>query len=137
MKRLPPHCFLFWACAMLASASRPSVAADPAAADLVIRHAHIITVDPQFSLAEAIAVRGERILAVGNNQEISRLIGPKTRVIEANGKTIMPGLYDSHVHSYRAAVSEFGAPMPVLNSLAEAFQHIREQTAEQPTGSWI
>src|SRR5207245_4052879 len=96
-----------------------------------------ITVDSQFAQAEAIAVRGDRILAVGNNQEISRFIGPKTRVIEANGKTVLPGLYDSHVHSYRASVSEFGAPMPVLNSLAEAFGYLREQAAKQPPGSWI
>src|SRR5438105_2795584 len=106
-------------------------------ADLIIRNAKVITVDPQFSIAQAVAIRGEKVLAVGNNRQISDFKGPNTRVIEAEGKTVMPGLYDSHVHSYRASVSEFGAPMPVLNSLAEAFAYIRRQAAKQPPGSWI
>src|SRR5438094_6272412 len=105
--------------------------------DFIIRNANLVTVDARFSLAEAVAVTGDRILAVGNNQEISRFAGPNTRVIDAKGRTVLPGLYDSHVHSYRASVSEFGAPMPVLKSLADAFQYIRRQAASLPPGSWV
>src|SRR5258706_11524913 len=119
--------FSGWACASAA----------PAPADLVIRNANVITVDTHFTQAEAVAVAGDKILIVGNNQEISHLIGPNTRVIDAKGKTVLPGLCDSHVHSYRASVSEFGAPMPVLNSLAEAFDYLRQQAARQAPGSWI
>jgi len=92
-------------------------------ADLVIRNANVITVDSHFSQAEAVAVAGDKILLVGDDREISRLVGPNTRVIDAKGMTVLPGLCDSHVHSYRASVSEFGAPMPILNSLAEAFRY--------------
>src|SRR5689334_12051856 len=81
-------------------------------ADLIIRNANIITVDPQFSLVQAIAIKGDKIQVVGSDKEISLFAGPQTRVIDAKGKTVLPGLYDSHVHSYRASVSEFGAPMP-------------------------
>src|SRR5437667_87107 len=113
------------------------MAEHPARADLVIRNAKIITVDPQFSIAEALAIQGEKIIVVGSEKVVAPLVGPSTRILDAKGKTILPGLYDSHVHSYRAAVSEFGAPMPVLNSLAQAFQYIRRQAVEQSPGSWI
>src|SRR2546423_965422 len=115
--------------------SRASTALPPAA--IVIRNANIITVDTHFSRAQALAIDGDKIRAVGDDREISRFIGPKTHVIDAKGKTVLPGLYDSHVHSYKASVSEFGAPMPVLNSLAEAFNYIRRQAASQTAGSWI
>ncbi|MSU56928.1 MAG: amidohydrolase [Pedosphaera sp.] len=105
--------------------------------DFVITNANVITVDKNFSRAEALAVRGDKIIAVGRNQKISPLIGASTRVLDARGKTVLPGLIDSHVHSYRAALSEFGEPKPVLTSLAQAFDHIREQAAKIPAGGWI
>jgi hypothetical protein len=106
-------------------------------ADLVIRNAQILTVDSHFSRAEALAVRDGRILAVGSNRDIAPLISTNTRVIEGQGRTVLPGLIDSHVHSYRASVSEFNAPIPVLKSLAEAFRYIRAQANNRPAGSWI
>jgi len=125
------------ACALAFLAAGSCALAAPTPADVVIRNANVITVDTHFSQAEALAVHGDRILVVGDNQEISPLIGPTTRVIDAKGNTVLPGLYDSHVHSYRASVSEFGAPMPVLTSLAEAFDYIRQEAARQAPGSWI
>ena len=106
-------------------------------AELVIQHARVLTVDSKFSQAEALAVRGGRLVAVGSNRQVAALIGPETRVIDAHGKMVLPGLGDSHVHSYRASVSEFSAPLPALKSLAEAFQYIRQRVASQPRGSWI
>ena len=123
--------------ATLARASFAEGAAPLGPADFVIRNAKVITVDEHFSTADAIAIGGEKILAVGNNREISRFIGSNTRVIEGNGKTVLPGLGDSHVHSYKASVSEFGGAMPVLTSLTEAFHYIRERVASQPPGTWI
>ncbi len=106
-------------------------------AEWVIQHARILTVDSKFSQAEALAVRGGRLVAVGSNRQVAALIGPETRIIDAHGKMVLPGLGDSHVHSYRASVSEFSAPLPALKSLAEAFQYIRQRVASQPSGSWI
>ncbi len=105
--------------------------------NLVITNANVITVDANFSRAEAVAVWGDSLLKVGSNRQIAPFIGPQTRVIDAHGKTVMPGLCDSHVHSYRASVSEFSARQPALTSLAEAFQYIRQRAASQPPGSWI
>ena len=106
-------------------------------ANLIITNANVLTVDSHFSRAEAVALREDRIVFVGSNREVERYAGPATRAIDARGKTVLSGLCDSHVHSYRAAVSEFGARMPVLTSLAQAFAYVREQAATQPRGSWI
>jgi predicted amidohydrolase YtcJ len=121
----------------LAMAHELVAAENATVADIVIRNAQILTVDSHFSHAEAIAVRGGRILAVGSNRDIARFIATGTRVVDAGGKMVLPGLIDSHVHSYRASVSEFNAPMPVLKSLSEAFQYIRSQVTNRPAGSWI
>ncbi len=106
-------------------------------ADFVITNAAVITVDGHFSRAQALAVRGEYIVAVGSNSAIAPLIGAATRVVDGQGKMVLPGLCDSHIHSYKASVSELNGPQPVLKSLAGAFQLIRQKAASQSPGSWI
>jgi predicted amidohydrolase YtcJ len=108
-----------------------------AQAETIIRNANILTIDPQFSKAKALAIANGRILAVGTDNQIETFRGPGTKIIDAAGKTVLPGLYDSHVHSYRASVSEFGAPMPVLTSLGEAFNYIRQKSASALAETWI
>ena len=61
-------------------------------ADLILTNGKIVTVDERFSIAQAVAIRGDRILAVGANQEIARLAGPNTRRIDLGGRTAIPGL---------------------------------------------
>jgi predicted amidohydrolase YtcJ len=108
-----------------------------AIADFVIRNAHVITVNPKQPSAEAVAVRGDKILFVGSNRAVKKFIGASTHVMDAKGKTVMPGLYDSHVHSYKASVSELGGRAPYVRSIADALKWIREQAAQKPPGSWI
>jgi hypothetical protein len=103
----------------------------------LLRNANVVTVDQNFSIAQAVAVRGDKILFIGTDREAEPFIGPTTRIVDAKSKTVLPGLYDSHVHSYRAAVSEFGGGAPMIRSIAEAQQWIREQAANKPPGNWI
>lgn len=123
-----------FACAFVLQAAGAESHSD---ATVVIRDAKVVTVDAGFSRAQAVAVVGERIAAVGKNADVAPFIGPDTRVIDAHGKMVLPGLIDSHVHSYKASVSEFGTPLPVLKSLEDAFQYIRSRAASQAPGSWI
>src|SRR5438270_6641908 len=67
-------------------------------ADLVIQHASIYTVDPQHPWAQAIAIKGERILFVGADDEIDHYVGPATKIVEAQGRLLLPGFIDSHLH---------------------------------------
>ena len=68
------------------------------AAELVLLNGKVITVDGGFRIAEALAVAGGRIVAVGDNAEIADLKGPQTRVIDAAGRAVVPGLVDGHAH---------------------------------------
>ena len=108
-----------------------------AAPDLIIRNANIVTINSNRPTAKAIAISGNTILAVGGNREIARLAGPDTKTINARGRTVLPGLYDSHVHSYRAAASELNSGAPRIHSIAEAQDWIRAKASKKPDGSWI
>src|SRR5262245_61660670 len=118
----------------------PSRGADPSAkgpADLILHHANIVPVDEKFRTFEAISVKDGRVLALGDDEGIFRLKGPKTRAIDADGRTVLPGLYDSHVHSVGAAVSELQEPVPNFDSLKDVFAHIRKKAQTTPEGDWI
>ena len=78
------------------AASQGAGAAGPA--DTILTNGKIITVDETFSIAQAVAVRGSRIVAVGTNQEITRLAGPNTRRIDLRGRAVVPGMIDNHAH---------------------------------------
>src|SRR5215813_2438281 len=85
-------------------------------ADLILHNGKIVTVDPDFSIRQAVAVKNGKIIAVGTNQAILVERGANTRVIDLHGRTVLPGLFDSHVHPLGAGLSEFRAPLPPLNS---------------------
>ena len=89
------------ALALLGSAT-PSVA-QTRPADIVLVNGKIVTVDDRFTIAEALAIRDQRIVAVGSNAEIEKLKGPQTRTIALGGRTVIPGLIDNHSHWIRAA----------------------------------
>jgi predicted amidohydrolase YtcJ len=111
------------------------LAAPPA--DLIVHNAHVVTVDAKFSTAQAVAARDGKIVAVGTNADVLKLRGPKTKVIDAKGKTVLPGLYDSHVHPVGVVSTELGDPPPVINSLKAAFAFIKKRAAALPDGEWI
>lgn len=109
----------------------------PEPADLIVHNAKIVTVDANFRIAEALAVRGDKIVAVGSEKDVLRLKGPKTKSLDAGGRTILPGLYDSHVHPVGAATSELAETLPELTSLEDVWAYIRKKTSETPEGDWI
>jgi hypothetical protein len=80
--------------------TRPFAAANPVprAADLVLRNGNIITVDVGFRIARAIAIAGDRIIAVGSDVAMTPHTGPGTHVLDLKGKTVIPGLIDGHAH---------------------------------------
>ncbi len=125
--------------ALVTPQSNPNAqAGEPdASPGLIVRNAKVITVDPGFRIAQAVAIRGDRILAVGSDAEITRLAGPSTRTLDAGGKTVMPGLYDSHVHPLGAATSEADHPIPSFRSLEDIKVYFQERAKTQPKGTWI
>ncbi|HMF17003.1 MAG TPA: amidohydrolase family protein, partial [Gemmataceae bacterium] len=114
-----------------------ALADDDVAADLIIHHAKVIAVDSKFQIAQAIAIRNERIVAVGDDKAVLKFKGKDTKLIDAGGRTVLPGLYDSHVHPLGAATSELAEPLPNLTSLDDVFAYIRKKTKDTPEGEWI
>lgn len=106
-------------------------------ADVILHHAKILAVDAKFTIAEAIAIKGDKILAVGNDAAILKLKGPKTKVLDLKGRNVLPGLYDSHTHPVGAATSESTEVLPYLTSLEDAFAYIRTKATETKEGEWI
>ncbi|HEY1340446.1 MAG TPA: amidohydrolase family protein [Bryobacteraceae bacterium] len=106
-------------------------------ADLILHNGKVVTVDDGFSVRQAVAVEGMRIVKVGTDAEVLALRGPKTNVINLKGRTVLPGLIDAHVHALEAGLSEFRAPLPTFDSFAAVQAYIRQQAAHTPKGNWI
>src|ERR1041385_4642859 len=92
--------------------------------DLILHHGKIVTVDQGFSIQGALAVEGNRIVAVGNNDEVLKSQGPKTKLIDLQGKMVLPGLIDSHVHPEGACMTEFDHPVPDMESIEDVLSYI-------------
>jgi len=75
------------------------------APDLILTNGKVITVDEKFTIAQAVAVKGERIVAVGTSQQIGQMAGPGTRRIDLRGRSVIPGLIDNHMHLLRAGTT--------------------------------
>jgi len=106
--------------------------------DTILINGKILTVDAQFSVRQALAIRDDKIQAVGSNTEIRKQAGPKTRVIDLQGRTVIPGLIDSHIHGIRAGQT-FGTEVNWVGatSIAEAMRRIHEAAIAKRPGSWL
>jgi predicted amidohydrolase YtcJ len=107
----------------------------PVQADLLIKSARVYTIDGTRPLAEAVAVLGNRIIAVGSNEDLKSLAGPGTRVIDGAGTTVTPGFIDAHSHP-DGAHEVTGADVN-LRSIAEIQAAMHAQAAMTPPGQWV
>jgi predicted amidohydrolase YtcJ len=106
-------------------------------ADLIVVNAKVVTVDRAFSIAQAVAVRDGRITAVGSDRDIRAQAGPRTRVIDASGRTVIPGIIETHVHGAMVAPAEAVQPFPSLDSIAALQEWVRAEARRAPAGTWI
>jgi predicted amidohydrolase YtcJ len=108
-----------------------------AAATLVLRHGKIITVDRDFSIAEAVAIEGGTILHVGRSAEMQPFIGPETRVIELHGACAIPGLIDTHAHMDREGLKDLFPSLAGAQSVQGIVDIIAREVAIKPPGEWL
>lgn len=113
------------------------VPSDGSEADLILVNGKIVTVDRDFSIHSAMAVKGERILAVGTEDSLAQFSGPDTQRLDVEGRTVLPGLIDSHTHPAGAAVAEFDHEIPSMESIEDVLNYIRTRTTVVPEGEWI
>ena len=108
------------------------------APDLVLTNGKIITVDERFTVAQAVAIKGDRIAAVGTNQVIAQLAGPNTRKVDLMGRAVTPGLIDNHMHLLRAATTwTRELRFDGVESRKQAVQMLRARAKAAGPGEWV
>jgi predicted amidohydrolase YtcJ len=115
------------------SAATPAVAP----ADLVLRGGKVATVDPAFGNAEALAVNGFKITAVGSNDAVSAYIGPETEVIELNGRFAMPGFIEGHGHLFSLGESKLILDLNDVSGWDEIVSMVAVAADKARPGEWI
>jgi predicted amidohydrolase YtcJ len=123
---------------LLATLAASNLAAQ--SADIVMTNGNVITVDARDRIAQAIAIRGDKIVAVGTNADITRLAGPQTRRIDLRGRTVTPGLLDAHNHFASGGAERLfvlDLSYPNVKSIADVQAAIRAQVAKIPPGAWV
>ncbi|HEX7960524.1 MAG TPA: amidohydrolase, partial [Terriglobales bacterium] len=114
-----------------------SVAGDRPAAESIITNAKVWTVDKNHPQAEAVAIIGNRIVAVGTEAEIDAWRGPQTGIIDAAGKLLLPGFNDAHVHFISGSMQLDQVQLNDARTKEEFVRRIAEQTKKTPKGEWM
>ncbi|XUJ35957.1 amidohydrolase family protein [Bradyrhizobium japonicum] len=90
------------------------------APDTIFANGNILTVDDRFSVANAVAVRDGRFMAVGTTKDVLPLAGPRTNIVDLEGRTVLPGLIDTHAHVERAGLEKCTVRLNDVRSVREA-----------------
>jgi predicted amidohydrolase YtcJ len=106
--------------------------------DLILINGKIITVDKNFSIQQAVAIRDEKIFSVGSSSRIKGLAGPKTKVIDLKGRTVIPGLIDAHMHFLRAGFTwRREIRLDTARSVKEILNLVEKRVGQIRPGEWI
>jgi predicted amidohydrolase YtcJ len=123
------------------SASAPTSPAPPFStaqpADFILKNAKVITVDANFSIAQAIAIAGERIAAVGEDAAMAAHAAPATRIIDLKGKSLIPGLIDGHAHMDREGLKSIYPSLGPVRSIKDVQDRIADLARKTKPGEWI
>ncbi|MCK5735728.1 MAG: amidohydrolase family protein, partial [Spirochaetaceae bacterium] len=106
-------------------------------ADTIYCNGKILTVDGGFSIVEAVSISGDRFLSTGSDKEILQTADKDTVLVDLAGRTVIPGIIDSHAHPTWAALSELSGKVPIIQSLDDLFDWISGEVVFRPTGEWI
>ena len=132
MKTMKVWLILGIACVLLNTACSQS---EPAT--LILTNGKIASVDPDFSIHEAVAAKGSRIVHVGRSRDVKKLIGPDTEVIDLHGRLVLPGLIDAHGHLHSLADEITYINISSCAGYQEIIDKVAERAASLPPGEWI
>lgn len=135
MRLLPSLATLAAAAALAACASLGGTGP----ADTVYLHGKVVTADRSFSIAQAVAVKDGRFVGVGSDAQMQKLVGPATRTVDLQGRTVIPGMTDSHSHMNNAGTAETTAQMLPAKTVAQAQAIIADfiRAKQVPPGRWV
>ncbi|MCA2996036.1 amidohydrolase family protein, partial [Gemmatimonas sp.] len=120
-----------------AAAAQPSAGMPQPPADLIVTNGRIYTADPARPLVDAFAVRGGRVVFTGSAREAKALAGPATTVVDADGRTVIPGMVDGHAHFAGLAQKLRSVDLVGTRSLDEVIARVVERARRTPKGAWI
>ncbi len=131
------HCLTHWAvrCAAISALLCPTLRAT--GVDLILHHGRVVTVDPAFSIHQAVAVKDGRILKVGTDEAVLADKGPNTELVDLGGKMVLPGLMDSHAHPADACLTELDHAIPPMERIQDVLDYIQARTRAVREGGWI
>ena len=115
-------------------------ARQPVVADMVLLDGRILTVDPTDRIAQAVAIAGGKIIAVGSNDDIRAFVGPTTERIDLRGQAVTPGLLDAHAHFHSGGVQRvfvLDLSFPAVKSIEDVGRAVRTQAAKLSSGDWV
>ncbi len=128
-------------CALLAGlllAGAPWVVVKAGAPDIILHNANIVTVNRAFALAEAVAIKAGRFVSVSNDHAVLQMAGPETVVVDMQGRTILPGFADTHVHAVRAGIRlAYEVDLTEVASIADIQSAIAARVSSAERGEWI
>ena len=124
---------------LLAGAADPARGQPPPAApaDLMLVNGRILTIDATDRVAQAVAIRGNRIIAVGSSAEVERTAGPATRRIDLRGRAVTPGLLDAHAHFSDGYAERLDLSYPAVKSIADLTAKVAARAAQVGAGRWV
>ena len=114
-----------------------SMAAGAEKASVIVTNARIYTVDAKQPWVQAVAIGGDRILAVGSDEQVQAFRDKNTRVIDARGKLVLPGFTDSHIHLLEGSLTLTQVDLNGTTSIAEVQKRVKDYAATHPTAAWI
>lgn len=106
-------------------------------ADLILTNGHVITLDAGSSEVQAVAIKGSRVMAVGTTDEIAGLAGANSRVIDVEGRAVIPGIIDAHAHMEREGLKSIRPSLTGAKSIAHILSRINEAASKTPRGEWV
>lgn len=105
--------------------------------DIIIYNGHVHTIDENDTIVEALAIKDNKIIATGNNDEILALASDNTKKIDAEGKSVMPGINDSHVHMWETGMLMEGLVVFGVGTITEFAQMVKDRVATMKKGEWL
>ncbi len=107
------------------------------AADILLLHGQVLTMDPTSSVQQAVAIRDGYIQAVGQDVDVQSLQGADTKVIDLQGRTVIPGIIDTHAHMDREGLKNIQPGLEDVRSIADVLEVIKTEVARKPAGEWV